>query len=120
MTDDSKGKAGKGLDDNRKAANPVSGDVKTGAHKPVSGDSKVPPHSLVDEVTTSNSEVKLTCPRCGESTLHAEFPDQYEAWIKCSSCGLFLGMSNTEWHQIENSPNINEKIRKMAKKKGRI
>jgi uncharacterized C2H2 Zn-finger protein len=120
MTDDLKVKAGKGGDDGRMAAHPVSDDVKTGDHKPVSGDSKVAPHNMDNDVTTSNYQVKLTCPRCGELTLHAEFPDQYEAWIKCSSCGLFLGMSKDEWHHIENSPNINEKIKKMARKKGRI
>jgi uncharacterized protein (DUF983 family) len=60
--------------------------------------------------------VKLTCPKCGKSTLHAEFPDHYEAWIKCSSCGFFMGMSNDEWHSMENSPNLNEKIKKKAKK----
>jgi hypothetical protein len=27
-----------------------------------------------------------------------------------------MGMSNDEWHGMENSPNINEKIKKMAKK----
>jgi len=26
-------------------------------------------------------------------------------------------MSNEDWHRMENSPNINEKIAKMAKKK---
>jgi hypothetical protein len=26
-------------------------------------------------------------------------------------------MSNDDWHRMENSPNINEKIKKMAKKK---
>jgi len=60
----------------------------------------------------------LTCPRCGKSTLNAEFPDQYEVWVKCSSCDFFMGMSNDEWHHMQNSPNINEKIQKMAKKKG--
>jgi hypothetical protein len=29
-----------------------------------------------------------------------------------------MGMSNDEWHLMENSPNINEKIHKMAKKQG--
>jgi hypothetical protein len=27
-----------------------------------------------------------------------------------------MGMSNADWHRMENSPNINEKIKKMAKK----
>gem|GEM_PF-1142595 len=85
-------------------------------HKPVSGDSKVYPQTRVSEVTTSLYLVKLTCPKCGKSTLHAEFPDHYEAWIKCSSCGFFMGMSNDEWHSMENSPNLNEKIKKKAKK----
>ena len=58
----------------------------------------------------------LTCPMCGKSTLNVEFPDQYEVWLKCSSCDFFMGMSNDEWHHMKNSPNINEKIHKMAKK----
>jgi predicted nucleic acid-binding Zn ribbon protein len=62
-------------------------------------------------------EKSLTCPRCGKSTLKAEFPDQYEVWLKCSSCRFFMGMSHDEWHHMENSPNINQKIRKMAEKK---
>lgn len=53
---------------------------------------------------------------CGKSTLNVEFPDQYEVWLKCSSCDFFMGMSNDEWHHMKNSPNINEKIYKMAKK----
>ena len=28
-----------------------------------------------------------------------------------------MGMSNDDWHRMENSPNINEKIKKMAWKK---
>jgi hypothetical protein len=28
-----------------------------------------------------------------------------------------MGMSNDEWHGMENSPNLHEKIKKMAKKK---
>jgi hypothetical protein len=58
----------------------------------------------------------LSCPKCGKSTLNVESPDQYEVWLKCPSCNFFLGMSKDEWHRIENSPNINEKIHKMAKK----
>jgi len=27
-----------------------------------------------------------------------------------------MGMSNDEWHSMENSPNLNEKIKKKAKK----
>jgi hypothetical protein len=59
----------------------------------------------------------LNCPRCKKPTLNTEFPDQYEVWLKCSVCDFFLGMSREEWHQIGNSPNINEKIHKMANKK---
>lgn len=58
----------------------------------------------------------LICPRCGNESLIAEFPDQYEVWLKCSLCGFFLGMSNVEWHHMENSPHINVKIKKMAEK----
>lgn len=60
----------------------------------------------------------LTCPRCGKPGLNHETPDQYEVWLKCPSCGFFLGMSNEEWHHMANSKNINEKIHKMAEKKG--
>jgi hypothetical protein len=83
---------------------------------PVSGEAKVVPHYQHREVTTSIRQEKLVCPQCGEPTLHAEFPDQFEAWLKCSSCDFFMGMSNADWHRMENSPNINEKIKKMAKK----
>jgi hypothetical protein len=31
-------------------------------------------------------------------------------------CGFLWGMSKDEWHSMENSPNLNEKIKKMAKK----
>ncbi len=65
----------------------------------------------------STDQVELACPQCGKSTLHAEFPDQYEAWTKCSECGFFMGMSHDEWHRMENSQNINEKIKKMAIKR---
>lgn len=82
----------------------------------VSGEAKVVPHHKDKEVTRSIHNEKLVCPRCGKSTVHAEFPDQYEAWVKCSSCDFFMGMSNDDWHRMENSPNINEKIKKMAKK----
>ena len=118
MTDDVKFKAGNAVDDGHVAAHPESGEVKTGGdHKPVSDVVKaapVAPHNMDSEVTTSIFQVKLRCPDCGKSTLRAEFPDQYEAWTKCSSCGFFMGMSNDEWHRIENSHNINEKIKKMA------
>jgi len=86
----------------------------------VSADAKVVPHSMNREVTTSIRQEKLKCPQCGESTLHAEFPDQFEAWVKCSSCDFFMGMSNDDWHRMKNSPNINEKIKKMAWKKDLI
>ena len=119
MTDDLKGKASKGVDDGRMAGHPVSDDVKTGDHEHISGHSKVAPRNTESEVTTSIFRVKLTCPKCGKLTLHAEFPDQYEAWIKCSSCNFFMGMSKDEWRHMENSPNINEKIKKMARKKGK-
>ncbi|MGA2917997.1 hypothetical protein [Methanoregula sp.] len=99
------------------AAHPASDDVKANDQKSGYTDSMVVPHDRVSEVDTSILQVKLTCPRCGESTLHAEFPDHYECWIKCSSCGFFMGMSNDEWHRMENSPNVNEKIKKMARKK---
>lgn len=85
-----------------------------------SGQAKVVPHTLDRDVSTSIRQEKLQCPRCGESTLHAEFPDQFEAWIKCTSCDFFMGMSNDEWHRMKNSPNINEKIKKMARKKDLI
>lgn len=117
MTEDLKVKASKAVDDGSMNAHPVSDDIKTDDQKPVSDDSPVAPHSMDSEVTTSIDQVKLKCPQCGKSTLHAEFPDQYEAWVKCSDCGFFMGMSNDEWHRMENSPNINEKIKKMASKK---
>lgn len=78
---------------------------------------KVEPHDRKSEVTTSIKGVKLVCPQCGKSTLRAEFPDHYEAWTRCSACDFFMGMSNEEWHRMENSPNISEKIKKMAMKK---
>lgn len=117
MTDNPKGKAKKAVDDSRVAAHVGSSDVKTGDHTPVHGDSPVEPHNRVSEVTTSINQEKLICPQCGHPTIHAEFPDQYEAWIKCSECGFFMGMSYADWHLMENSHNINEKIKKMAIKK---
>jgi hypothetical protein len=94
-----------------------SGDVNNDADKPVPGDSPVEPHNMDSDVTKSMFMVKLSCPQCGKMTLHVEFPDQYEAWIKCP-CGFFMGMSNDDWHRMENSRNIDEKIRKMAIKRG--
>jgi predicted RNA-binding Zn-ribbon protein involved in translation (DUF1610 family) len=84
---------------------------------PASGKAKTVPHYQHKEVTQSIRQENLVCPQCGEPTLRAEFPDQFEAWLKCSSCDFFMGMSNDDWHRMENSPNINEKIKKMAKKK---
>ena len=77
----------------------------------------------VDETTGARTPAPKTlagipCPMCGKTTLRAEFPDQYETWIKCSSCSFFMGMSHDEWHRMENSPNISEKIKKMAVSKG--
>ncbi|MFA4876899.1 MAG: hypothetical protein WC586_05760 [Methanoregula sp.] len=66
-------------------------------------------------MTMGNPHHPLTCPKCKKSTLAAEFPDQYEVWLKCSACNFFLGMSHDDWHRVQNSPNINEKILKMAK-----
>jgi predicted RNA-binding Zn-ribbon protein involved in translation (DUF1610 family) len=118
MTDDKSVKAGKAaFADATAAAHNLSKDagvkakkapveVKTGAGKPGPGDA------------TAAHHVNLTCPRCGKSTLRAESPDQYETWMKCSSCGFFMGMNNDEWHRMKNSPNISEKIKKMAGKKG--
>jgi hypothetical protein len=83
----------------------------------VYGDSKIMPHNMDSDVTASVLQERLQCPKCGKLTLYAEFPDQYEAWVKCSSCGFFMEMSNEGWHRMENSPNINEKIKKMAEKK---
>ncbi len=79
--------------------------------------------AAADETTGARTPAPKTlagvpCPRCGKITLRAEFPDQYETWIKCSSCSFFLGMSHDDWHRMENSPNISEKIKKMAVTKG--
>ena len=98
-------------------AQKVSGGGKTDYSKPLSGDPPVVEHDMDSEVTTSINQVKLTCPQCGKSTLRAEFPDKYETWIKCP-CGFFMGMSDSEWHKMENSPNLNVKIKKMAQKRG--
>jgi predicted RNA-binding Zn-ribbon protein involved in translation (DUF1610 family) len=113
MTDKLKVQAGRARGDGNVAPQ-VSKGAKTGDQKPVSGGGKREPHDRESEVTASINSVKLVCPRCGKSTLHAEFPDQYEAWTKCSECGFFMGMGNEEWHRLENSSNINEKIKKMA------
>jgi predicted RNA-binding Zn-ribbon protein involved in translation (DUF1610 family) len=99
------------------AAHRKAGDPETGHNKPVSRDEKGEPNNMDEDVTTTAGLEKLTCPQCGKSTLRVEFPDQYEAWTKCSSCGFFMGMSNADWHRMKNSPHVAEKIRKMAKKK---
>jgi ribosomal protein L37AE/L43A len=92
-------------------------DVKKGNHEPVYGEGKVEPHDRESEVITSINNEKLICPQCGKPTVHVEFPDHYEAWTKCSECGFFMGMSNEEWHRMENSSNLNNKIKKMAIKR---
>ena len=118
VTDREKAKAGKAeYTGARTAAQSMSKDP--GVKSPQgTGDAKVVPHNRERDVTTSIRQEKPKCPRCGEPTLHAEFPDQFEARVKCSSCDLFTGMSNKEWHRMENSPNINEKIKKLAEKRG--
>jgi hypothetical protein len=88
--------------------------AKTGGREPASYGGKVEPHDRESEVSASITQEKLICPRCGKPALHAEFPDHYEAWTKCSECGFFMGMSNEECHRMESSSNINQKIKKMA------
>jgi predicted RNA-binding Zn-ribbon protein involved in translation (DUF1610 family) len=117
MTDKLKVQARIARGDGSVAPHHESDDAKTGDHKPDSGGGKVEPHDRESEVTTSIKQEKLICPQCGKAILHAEFPDHYEAWTKCSECGFFMGMSNEEWHRMENSPNLSEKIKKMAWKK---
>jgi len=117
MTDKLKVKARIARGDGSVAPHHASDAAKTGDHEPIPGEGKVEPHDRESGVSTSVSEQKLICPRCGEPTLRAEFPDHYETWIKCSSCGFFMGMSNEEWHRMENSPNIIKSIKKMAVKK---
>lgn len=92
----------------------VSADSKIANPAPVPGDGKIEPHDRETVVTTAITLEKLICPDCGKPTARAEFPDHYEAWIKCSSCGFFMGMSNEDWHKMENSRNLSEKIKKMA------
>lgn len=70
-----------------------------------------------EDVTTTSSQELLTCPQCGKPTLRVEFPDKYEAWTKCLSCGFFMGMSNADWHRMQNSPHGGARIKKMAQKK---
>ncbi len=95
----------------------VPGGGKTGYSKPLSGDPPVGEHDMDSDITTSINHVKLTCSRCGKLTLHAEIPDKYEAWIKCSSCNFFMGMSNDDWHRMKNRHNINVEIKKWRLKK---
>lgn len=117
MTNNIKGGATVVVDDAHMAADPSSWDKKTDYQKQTSDDTKNVPHNMDSVVTTSALQKKLKCPQCGKSTLHAESPDQCEAWIKCSSCSFFMGMSDEEWHRMENSANINERIKRMALKK---
>lgn len=95
----------------------LSAGAKTREPVPGPGEGKIEPHDRETEVTTSITSEKLICPQCGKLTLHVEFPDHYEAWTKCSECGFFMGMSNEEWHRMENSSNLNRKIKQMALKK---
>lgn len=106
------------MNDGRLFAAQARGEGKTVENKPGYTDVPVVPHDRTSTVDTSILQVKLTCPDCGKPTVHAEFPDHYEAWIKCSSCNFFMGMSNGDWHSMENSPNLNQKIKKMAHAKG--
>ncbi len=95
-----------------------SDEEKTDIHKSGTGDSKIGSHTAGGDGT--KARVDYTCPQCGKTSLHTEFPDQYETWVKCQSCGFFMGMSHDDWHRIANSPNINEKIRRMAGKQGKL
>lgn len=111
MADDKQFKAGKDtFDAANAAAHNFSRDagVKAG---------KAPVESKTGDSTGRKTRENLTCPRCGKVALHAEFPSQHEVWLKCSSCDFFMGMSHDDWHRMENSPNISEKIKKMAEKK---
>jgi predicted RNA-binding Zn-ribbon protein involved in translation (DUF1610 family) len=117
MTDPLKVKERIARGDGSVAPHHLSANAKTGDHDPVSGEGKVEPHNRESEVTTSIDNEKLICPQCGHPTIHAEFPDQYEAWIKCSECGFFMGLSYEDWRHMENSHNINEKIKKLAIKR---
>jgi hypothetical protein len=117
MVDKLKVKARIARGDGSVAPHLVSDDIKTVDQEPGSGEGKIEPHDRESEVTTSISNEKLICPQCGKPAIHIEFPDHYEAWTKCSECGFFMGMSNEEWHRMENSENINEKIKKMAIKR---
>ena len=117
MTENTRVMSDQALHDGYVAAHRKPGDPETGHNKPVSRDEKGEPNNMDQDVTTSIDQEDLSCPQCGKPTLRAEFPDQYEAWMKCSSCGFFMGMSNADWHRMKNSPNIGHKIKKMAMKK---
>jgi hypothetical protein len=58
----------------------------------------------------------LQCPQCGEPTIEIQTPSDNEIWIKCGTCNLFIGLSEEEWHKIQNSPNLEEKIRRLYHK----
>ena len=118
MTENTRVMSAQAAHDGYVAAHKKPDDPEPGHNKPVSRDEKGEPNNMDQDVTTSIGREKLTCPQCGKSTLRVEFPDQYEAWTKCSSCGFFMGMSMADWHRMKNSPNIREKIKKMAQKKG--
>ncbi|MBN2734643.1 MAG: hypothetical protein JXQ82_07305 [Methanomicrobiaceae archaeon] len=62
------------------------------------------------------TEKLIECPKCGKKALFAEHPDEYEVWLKCRECSYFRGMSKEEWHKLENSPNLEEKLKKYYKK----
>ena len=117
MTQNTKVMSDQAKHDGYVAAHKKPGDPETGHNKPVSRDEKGEPNNMDEDVDTSISQEKITCPQCGKPELIVEFPDQYEAWTKCSFCGFFMGMSNADWHRMKNTPNIAEKIKKMAKKK---
>ncbi|MEN6444000.1 MAG: hypothetical protein ABFC71_09655 [Methanoregula sp.] len=117
MTDVEKVKERLARGDGSVAPHHLSGSAKALEQEPDPGEGKIKPHDRESEVTLSITQEKLICPRCGKPALHAEFPDRYEAWTKCSECGFFMGMSGKEWHLMESSPNLNEKIKKMAIKK---
>ena len=62
------------------------------------------------------NEKAIECPKCGAKTVVVEQPDEYEIWLKCSKCDYFQGLSSDDWHRIHNSPNLDEKIKKMYEK----
>lgn len=117
MTEKTKARIDQAAHDDFVAAHTPPVEPETVFNKPVSRDEKGVPNNMDEDVTTSIKQELLTCPQCGKSTLRVEFPDQYEAWVKCSTCGFFMGMSIADWHRMKNSPNIVQKIKKMAKKK---